>query len=462
MNELVGVEVARITGRLLPLPHTNQGKQMTTNNGIAAGMETTGRFVVTFREGAKAEALALLKKDAGMTKAKLRSSAEFGESGVNIAELPNDGGIVFEHLGIAVISMDESAIGMLAQDIGDDAAILAIEPEGMMYALSQGRPVGFSMDYLHGFRDAANILYLQANQGALSGEFNEIAAAFGDTTALTWGLQATKVAVSKFSGKGIKIAVLDTGLDLKHPDFSGRTIVSKSFIAGVLTAQDGHGHGTHCVGTACGALKPQQGRRYGVAHGAQIFVGKVLSDQGRGGDIGILGGIDWAIANKCQVISMSLGADVSSTSTAYETAGQRALDAGTLIVAAAGNNAQRSVGKFGFVGRPANSRTFLSVGALDANLALGDFSARDTVRMAGTTVDVAGPGVAVYSAWPTPTRTRVIDGTSMATPHVAGIAALWAQATPDRGAALWQRLITNCRTLSAPVVDVGRGLVQAP
>jgi subtilisin family serine protease len=434
--------------------------EMTNEVAVEAGLETTGRFVITFREDAQTKALALLKKSTGLTKAKLMSSAEFGETGVDIAQVPKDGGVIFEHLGIAVASMEEAAVGMLAQDLGDDSAILAIEPEGMMYALEKTK--GLSLEYLRGFRDSANVLYAQASQGISAEELAEIAVAFGDTAALTWGLQATKAATSRFSGKGIKIAVLDTGLDLKHPDYSGRSIVSKSFISGVATAQDGHGHGTHCTGTACGPLNPGQGRRYGVAYGAQIFIGKVLSDQGSGGDIGILSGIDWAIANKCHVISLSLGATVQSTSTAYEIAGQRSLNAGTLIVAAAGNNAQRSAGNFGFVGRPANSRSFLAVGALDANLALGDFSARDTVLSAGTAVDIAGPGVAVYSSWPMPRRTRVISGTSMATPHVAGIAALWAQATPDRGAALWQRLITNASTLSKPIVDVGRGLVQAP
>lgn len=366
---------------------------------------------------------------------------------------------MFEHLGIAVVSLEDETAGMLAQNLGDESSIVAIEPEGMMYALGQSQ--GLSLDYLSGFRDATNALYSRAGSVIDEG-MNEVNATFNDTPEFTWGLQATKVATSRYSGRGIKVAVLDTGLDLRHPDFVGRSILSKSFISGVATVQDGHGHGTHCAGTACGSFKPGLGRRYGVAHGAEILIGKVLSDAGSGGDIGILGGIDWAIANKCQVISMSLGADIQQTSTAYETAGQRALNAGTLIVAAAGNNARRSMGQFGFVTRPANSRTFLAVGALDSNLAVADFSARDTVRGAGTAVDIAGPGVAVYSSWPMPTRTRVINGTSMATPHVAGIAALWAQATPDRGAALWQRLITNARTLSASGFDVGRGLVYAP
>ncbi|MCY1240556.1 type VII secretion-associated serine protease mycosin [compost metagenome] len=159
---------------------------------------------------------------------------------------------------------------------------------------------------------------------------------------------------------------------------------------------------------------------------------------------------------------MSLGSDQPTTSTAYETVGQRALKAGTLLIAAAGNNARRSKGDTGFVGRPANSRTFMAVGAVDRNLDIADFSAQDSVLAPGTAVDIAAPGVDVFSAWPMPTRTRIISGTSMATPHVAGIAALWAEATGDRGAALWQRLITNAKTLQLPVVDVGRGLVLAP
>ncbi|WP_413704965.1 S8 family serine peptidase [Pseudomonas sp. Pseusp16] len=423
-------------------------------------MDTTGSFIVTFRTGAAEEGIASLKKMTGITKSKLMSSSDFGVLGVNLAQTPETGGVIFQNLGIAVVNIETMSAISLAQEIsGGGSAILAIEPEGIMHAISNS---SISSEYLRGFKDAATALYEQAildesksiNIGAL--EF------YQDTPTVAWGLLATKAGSSRYSGLGIKVAVLDTGLDLLHPDFSGRNVIGQSFITGVPTVQDGHGHGTHCAGTACGPMSPIRGARYGVAHEAELLVGKVLSDQGSGRDSGILAAIDWAISNGSEIISMSLGADITSTSTAYEAVGQRALDAGTLIVAAAGNNARRQVGEFGFVGRPANSRTFMSVGALANRLQTANFSARDTVLAPGTAVDIAGPGVDIYSSWPLPDQFNVISGTSMATPHVAGIAALWAEATGDRGAALWQRVISNAKSLSDPVIDVGRGLVQAP
>jgi hypothetical protein len=430
---------------------------------IPSEAETTGRYIVTFREGASDQALAALVNSAGVRESNLLRSGDFAESGIDLDQVPAEGGALLGNLGMAVVNIAPDAAGALAMEAGDESAILAVEPEGIMYALSELG--GVSLDYLRGFRDCAQSLYVSASTTPPGGEEGTDlieAAGFVDSPTHTWGLIATRASLSRFTGQGINVAVLDTGLFLAHPDFVGRSIVSRSFISGVGSANDGHGHGTHCTGTACGAFKPAVGPRYGIAHKANIYIGKVLSDQGSGSDGGILAGIDWAIANRCQVISMSLGADVPTTTTFYETAGQRALNAGSLIVAAAGNNANRSAGNFGFVGRPANSRSFMAVGALDGNLRMGNFSARDTARAAGTAVDIAAPGVSVYSSWPMPTRYRTINGTSMATPHVAGIAALWAQASGSRGAALWQRVITSARALSLPIVDVGRGLVQAP
>lgn len=354
---------------------------------------------------------------------------------------------LFAELGVAVAAIPPERLAAVAAD----ARVLSVEPERVQRALD-----GLTEDYLRGFRDAAAFLHDRAADSAQPPGPPPIP----DTPELTWGLQATAVADSTATGRGVTVAVLDTGLDREHPDFAGRDIEARWFVDGE-TAQDGHGHGTHCVGTACGPLAPPEGPRYGVAHEARILVGKVLSDAGSGTDAEILAGMSWAIANGARVISMSLGADVDEVSPAYETVGRRALDAGTLIVAAAGNNASRGTGDPGFVGIPANSPSIMAVGALDAGLAIADFSARSS-GVEGGQVDIAGPGVAVYSSWPMPERYHTISGTSMATPHVAGIAALWSQRTGATGAALWAELVRAARRLPLPSEDVGAGLAQAP
>jgi subtilisin family serine protease len=97
-------------------------------------------------------------------------------------------------------------------------------------------------------------------------------------------LQATRVLSSSYSGAGIRVAILDTGLDLQHPDFIHRTITSRSFVTG-RSVDDGNGHGTSCAGVACGPQKPTQSPRYGVAYGADLYIGKVLDDDAEGGSI---------------------------------------------------------------------------------------------------------------------------------------------------------------------------------
>ncbi|WP_434612761.1 S8 family serine peptidase [Arthrobacter sp. A5] len=263
---------------------------------------------------------------------------------------------------------------------------------------------------------------------------------FQDTKEFTWGLQATGVFSSPQSGSAIKVAVLDTGFDAAHPDFAGRRITLESFVPGAA-AQDGNGHGTHCIGTSCGPKSPSTGTRYGIAYESEIFAGKVLSDAGSGSDGGILAGINWAVVNGCAVISMSLGADVAQVHPPYTAAGQRALDQGSLILAAAGNNADRRRGEFGFVGPPASSPYIIAVAALE----VAYFSARSLPQRGGQ-IDVVGPGADVLSSWPMPDRCRTISGTSMATPHAAGIAALWAQATGYRAGSCGPSL---CRKVSS-------------
>jgi len=263
-----------------------------------------------------------------------------------------------------------------------------------------------------------------------------------------------RAATSRFSGRGIKIAILDTGFDFRHPDFVGRPIVHSSFIAGQST-QDVQGHGTHCTGTAAGPRAPAGAvPRYGIAYDASIYIGKVLSNSGSGTSATVLAGMNWAIANRCQVISMSLGGG-GGPYAYYTQAGQAALNAKCLIIAAAGNASNRP-GMIAPVGAPANSPTIMAVAALDPNLGVAFYSC------GGPQIAIAGPGSSVYSSVPMPTRYGVKSGTSMATPHVAGCAALLAQSNAGlRGTALRNALRALAQPLPKPPTDVGKGLVRA-
>jgi subtilisin family serine protease len=416
-------------------------------------VQTTGRQVVVFADTRDDEPVDW--SAAGISD--VADSRDFTSGQVSAQALRGAGATVFARLGIAVVSAAPDQVTALQAASADRRPVLSVSPELVHHVLPAD--VG---SYVEGYRDGVSDLAGRlVGAGGGGGEETPAPPPLEDTAAATWGIQAVQAMTSPFTGRGVRVAVLDTGLDLAHPDFAGRAITSESFVEGVTSAQDGHGHGTHCTGTACGPRVPPAGPRYGIASEAEVFIGKVLSDEGSGEDGGILAGIDWAVANGCAVLSMSLGADVAEAHPPYSAAGRRALQQGSLIIAAAGNNADRENGDFGFVGAPANSVEVLAVGALDPRLVTAWFSAR-SLPAAGGEVDVAGPGVDVLSTWPMPTRYNTISGTSMATPHVAGLAALWAEATGRRGYELWATLTQASRRLTEPSVDVGSGLVLAP
>jgi subtilisin len=391
----------------------------------------------------------------------------------------------FRQLNVAVIpgSQAKNGVSALALTMAQDDTVLVARPEFYMFAIGNSR-------YDNWVQEGLRIL-IEGSASAAPAQLRTLesplaAQSLVDTSDSTWGVKAVAADKSQFTGRGVKLAVIDTGFDLgftvppvageqfnasqRHPDFAGRNIVFRNFVnapdGGDDLVSDRFGHGTHCLGTALGPTRGTTHPRYGIATEADIYVAKVLNDQGAGLEQDIVAGMAWAIHEaKCAVISMSLGRAVQpgeSPDPTYEQLGQQALDQGSLIIAAAGNDSFRSSGYIAPVSAPANSSTIMAVAAVDANLQIAPFS-NGGVNSGGGEVDIAGPGMSVFSSFPRPQTYKTLMGTSMAAPHVAGIAAQWAQSDPKlRGKALWQALTSSALELGLPQRDVGSGLVQAP
>jgi subtilisin family serine protease len=399
----------------------------------------TGRYIVTYREGAIEEGASFLQS-LGLRAADAR---DFPDEAVSIEDVGDADALVFPEIGAAVISAEAAAereLGFMTLESTESAPVEAIEPEYFVFADN-------TADYLRGFRRAVETL--SSDLGPSSGSFllQDDLEVDAQVVGATWGLIACRVPQTMRSGAGIRVAVLDTGMALNHPDFQGRHFVTQTFVG--QPVQDLHSHGTHCIGTACGPKAPVGPiQRYGIAHRTHIYAGKVLSNSGSGGTAGVLAGMNWAIARRCEVISMSLGSGAPPQA-AYTAAGRAALANGCLIVAAAGNSG-------GPTGAPANSPTIFAVASLDPSLSPSGFSSWGKI-------EIAAPGRDVFSSVPMPRRYGIMSGTSMATPHVAGCAALWAHSSPGlRGQALWNKLQATARPLPFPASRVGKGLVQAP
>jgi subtilisin family serine protease len=311
----------------------------------------------------------------------------------------------------------------------------------------------------------------------------------------TWGVAAVGAPHSPFTGAGVTVAVLDTGIDATHPAFAGVQLVQRDFTSGG-SANDTNGHGTHCAGTIFG--RDVGGLRIGVATGVtKALIGKVLGGPAGGGSDILSEAIIWAADNGANVVSMSLGIDFPgwveelvnnngfsipvATSIALEQyranirlfeqlsnllAARAAVAQTVVVTAASGNESGRDeTPPFEInVAPPAASTGIVAVGAVgqgQGGLRIAPFS--------NTRATVAAPGVDVTSA-KVGGGTSVKSGTSMATPHVAGIAALWAEKLAQQGPlnpVLLQAKLIGSATLAglAPntdSLDVGAGLVQAP
>ncbi|MFE1290490.1 S8 family serine peptidase [Streptomyces sp. NPDC058751] len=267
------------------------------------------------------------------------------------------------------------------------------------------------------------------------------------------------------TGKGVTVAVLDTGADLTHPDLKDRITATKSFVEGQEVA-DRNGHGTHTASTVGGSGAASDGKEKGVAPGADLVVGKVLGDAGSGSESQIIAGMEWAARDQhARIVSMSLGSSEPSDGTdpmarAVDTLSK---ETGALFVIAAGNTGAPSS-----IGSPGAADAALTVGAVDsADRAAYFTSAGPRHGDNALKPDLSAPGVSILAA-----RSQLVggsgyytsmSGTSMATPHVAGAAALLAEEHPDwTGARLKDALMSTSRQLDASAYQLGAGRVSVP
>jgi subtilisin len=332
-------------------------------------------------------------------------------------------------------------------------------------------PSGSRLAYLEGLRDGLDVALRMLRDGdvaAASQVLRAPGAAILDAATVSWTLEMIGIGSGySLTGAGVTVGVLDTGIDLAHPDFQGRVtegVNARSFINGVRSAQDGHGHGTHCAGVVAGPIHPKSGPRYGVAPGADLLIGKVLDDNGDGYDDDIIEGIQWAADNGARVVSMSLGSGREKNdaySPLYEQIASMLYarpQGSVLLVAATGNDSARPHFTRP-VGNPAACPSVLGVGAADRHSAIASFSDCKMDNIGD--VDLVGPGVSVVSSW-TGGGYRMDSGTSMACPHVAGVAALFLEQNQGLTAKqLLNALVQKARRLGA-AEDFGSGLVQAP
>jgi subtilisin len=239
-------------------------------------------------------------------------------------------------------------------------------------------------------------------------------------------------------GAGIKVAVLDTGIDMDHPDLT--VAGGTNFVTPTSTADDDNGHGTHCAGTIA-ALDNGKGVE-GVAPKAELYAVKVLDATGSGYISSIMAGIEWSITNHMQVISMSLGG--SGYIPDFEQDCKDAVNAGIVVVAAAGNSGPYP----NSINYPAKFPSVIAVGATDSRNKIASFSSR------GPELSVVAPGVSITSTY-IGGQYASGSGTSMACPHVAGTVALML-ASGTLPSAIGSTLVQSVRTkLQATATNLG-------
>ena len=271
---------------------------------------------------------------------------------------------------------------------------------------------------------------------------------FADTTqtGATWGLdridQRDRPTDGNYNytptGSGVNAYIIDTGIRRSHAQFGGRAFVGYDAIGDGQNSNDCNGHGTHVAGTVGGST-------YGVAKSVRLYAVRVLNCSGSGSNSGVIAGVDWVKNNhvKPAVANMSLGGGASS---ALDTAVNDAIAAGVTFAVAAGNENQNACNV-----SPARAPNAITVGSTT------NTDARSSFSNYGTCLDIFAPGSSITSAWYTgDTATNTISGTSMASPHVAGVAALYLQGNTTASPLTVRDAIVNTASTSK-LTSIGTG-----
>lgn len=269
-----------------------------------------------------------------------------------------------------------------------------------------------------------------------------------------------------YQGEGVTICVIDTGIDVDHPDFAGRIRLTADF-TNKGSAADGNGHGTHVVSIVAGTGQASAGKYIGVAPAAMIMAAKVLTDKGSGQMSGVMAGLEWAARNGADVLNLSLGSEGSSDgSDALCTMCNAIVDLGKVVVVAAGNSGPRRR----TIGSPGAAEKVITVGASTDRDRIARFSSRGPTADGRLKPDLVAPGSNIVAARAAATSMgRVVNdmytsanGTSMAAPHVVGLCALMLQANPQLlPADIKSKLMNTCLDIDQDETVQGGGRVDA-